>query len=270
MLSTSLLKVVVFFGVWAIVWLPVAFSVAYLISWQPSQPLTTRQKLILLASLYILVPVILWWKITTEGLSFAELGLIWQLDILKSLGLGLFLSLAGLGITFSLESFLGLITWRWQNSKLLISLIVPILFLGLGISLVEELVFRGYVFSTLRIEYSDLLTATISSIIFALLHLIWERKATIPQIPGLWLMGMVLVQARLLDHNSLGLAWGLHTGWIWGLSCLDSAQLITYTAKEKSWITGIYHQPLAGVAGIFCLMITGFTLWLFPEIINTF
>lgn len=269
MFSTSWLKVFVFFGVWAVIWLPLAILVARLIDWQPTQPLTVKQKLILLASLYVLAPVIVWWKTRSPSLSFDDLGFTWQLSTLTSMGWGLIISLVGLATVFGLESLLGLVTWHWQKSRILWFLSLPILILSLGIGFVEELVFRGYVINTLKVEYSYWVTATISSVIFALLHLIWERKTTIPQLPGLWLMGMVLAGARLVDSGSLGLAWGLHSGWIWGLSCIDSAQLVTYKEKGKSWIVGIYQQPLAGVAGIFCMLATAVVLWfLTPVLMN--
>ncbi|GAB4529870.1 MAG: type II CAAX endopeptidase family protein [Pleurocapsa sp.] len=261
MFPTSLLKVMAFLGVWAIIWLPIAFFVARLINWQPNKPLVPQQKLILLASLYILIPPIMWWKIHQEGLSFAAIGWQWQFNLLLSLGLGLFIAVVGLILVFSLESWLGLITWQWSQSKVLLTSICPIFLLSLAIGGIEELIFRGYIFSVLTVDYSLGLAAIASSIIFALLHLIWERKETIPQIPGLWLMGMILVGARLADNGSLGLAWGLHAGWIWGLSCLDTAELITYTDNSKNWLIGINQQPLAGVAGILCLLFTGVVLW---------
>ena len=268
MFDTSWFKVLAFFGVWAIIWLPIAFAVSRLIGWQPNQILIPKQKLILLASLYVLTPLIVEWKIKVENTSFADLGLRLQPSILISMILGLFLGLASLTIVFTLESILSLVSWHWQNSKHLLPLLLPILCLSLIISLVEELVFRGYTFSTLLIDYPYWFAATVSSVIFALLHLIWERKETLPQIPGLWLMGIVLVGARLVDGGSLGLAWGIHAGWIWGLTCIDSAQLITYS-QTNNWLTGINQQPLAGIAGIFCLLTTAIALW-FMRSMNLF
>jgi uncharacterized protein len=265
MFSTSSLKVISFFGVWAVIWLPLALLVARLINWQPTQPLNSKQKLILLASLYILAPIIIWWKIPVDRLSFDDIfSSIWQLSTLTSVGWGLMISLVGLATVFALESLFGLVTWDWQKAQLLWSLIIPILFLSLAISSVEELVFRSYIIQILKVDYSYWVTATISSVIFALLHLIWERKTTIPQLPGLWLMGMVLSKAVLVNRGSLALAIGLHSGWIWGLSCIDSVQLITYTGKDKSWLTGFYQQPLAGVAGISCMLATAVFLWMLP------
>ncbi len=269
MFSTSCFQVVAFFGLWAVIWLPFAILVARLIGWQPAQPLTVKQKLILLASLYILAPVIIWWKTRLQSISLSDLGLDWQLSILISVGWGLIISLLGLVIIFSLESIFNLVLWHWHQSRLLWSSIAPILFLSLGISFIEELVFRGYIINILKADYSYPIAATISSVIFALLHLIWERKTTIPQLPGLWLMGMVLAGARLIDNGNLGLALGLHSGWIFGLSCIDSAQLITYNKQAKSWIIGFYQQPLAGVAGIFCMLATAVVLWFLSPIIIT-
>jgi uncharacterized protein len=52
---------------------------------------------------------------------------------------------------------------------------------------------------------------------------------------------------------------GLHGGWIWGLTCIDSADLLTYKHADH-WFTGISQQPLAGMAGILCLTLTGLGL----------
>ena len=94
-----------------------------------------------------------------------------------------------------------------------------------------------------------------------MLHLVWEQKETIPQLPGLWLMGMVLVLARYVDKGNLGLAWGLHSGLVWAIATIDTAELITYTGKVPPWVTGMYGKPLAGLTGISFLLATGAVLW---------
>jgi hypothetical protein len=75
-------------------------------------------------------------------------------------------------------------------------------------------------------------------------------------------MGMVLILARFTNGGSIGLAWGLHAGWVWAIACLDTAQLIEYTAKVPEWVTGKNRKPLAGVAGIACLALAGGVLLL--------
>jgi uncharacterized protein len=95
--------------------------------------------------------------------------------------------------------------------------------------------------------------------------LVWEQRETAPQLPGLWLMGMVLVLARFADRNNLGLAWGLHAGWIWAIATIDTAELITYTGKVSDWFTGKNKKPLAGLTGIICVLGTGMIIWFFSR-----
>jgi hypothetical protein len=262
--STTLLKVAAFFIAWVVLWLPLAIVIATALKWHPPMPLVVEKKLPLVAALYLIAPLILWGASWVDQESFWDYGLNWKLPVLVSLGLGLGLAVISLVIVFTGQWTLGWIDWRSENSPRLKQVVLPVLLLGLGIGVIEELVFRGFLLNTLQQDYSVGVAAALSSVIFALLHLIWEQKNTLPQLPGLWLMGMVLVLARWVDDGSLGLATGLHTGWIWGLTCLDSTELISYTGKGPTWITGLGANPLAGVAGIVCLLTTGILLqWLF-------
>ena len=251
-----------FFGLWAAIWLPIAGIVSQFVGWQSSKELTPKQKLIFLASLYVLAPAIVTWKIKGESLSFTSLGLHSIANILPSILLGLVISLLSVMAVFALELAFGLVSWHKKNFQTLWSLSLPILALSFFVSFIEELVFRGYVFSTLLTDNSYWLATIVSSTIFALLHLIWERKQTLPQIPGLWLMGIVLISARMVDSDSIYLPIGLHAGWIWSLTCIDSAQILTYNYSDRHlWLTGLNQQPLAGAAGLFCLIVTGLVLW---------
>lgn len=260
LLGTSWFKILTFIGVWGIIWLPIALLTSRLINWQPKESPTPQQKLILLASLYILAPVIIVWKIKAESLSIGNLGLSLFPSNLWYVLLGLGVSIFSLILIFVLESAGNLITWHWQNFQQVMTLLLPILILSLLISLVEEVIFRGYIFTTLLSDRSVLVAAIASSLIFAVLHLIWDRKETIPQLPGLWLMGMVLVAARVLTNDTIYFSLGLHAGWIWGLTCIDSANLLSYK-HQNHWFTGIKQQPLAGIAGILCMLGTGFAIW---------
>lgn len=262
--STALLKVAAFLIAWAALWLPLAVPIATALKWRPPMPLAAEQKLPLLAALYLVAPLIFWGASWVNQESFVDYGLSWKLAILVSLGSGLGIAILSLVIVFTGQWILGWIEWHSERLPQLGQVLLPILLLGLWISATEEIVFRGFLLNTLQQDYSVWVAAVLSSVIFAGLHLIWEQQNTLPQIPGLWLMGMVLVLARWVDGGSLGLAWGLHTGWIWGLTCLDSAKLFSYTGKGPTWITGLGANPLAGVAGIVCLLTTGILLqWLF-------
>ena len=264
MLDLSWLKVISFFVVWAVAWLPIALGMSKWIGWQPNQPLEPKQKIALLLSLYLLVPIILGWKFKLERLSPIFFGLSLNSHILTNLVFGLIIALTSLIIVFVAQFYCGLIEWHRQNLGNLFPLLVPIFVLSLSIGAIEEIVFRGYIFSTLLTDQYWWLAAVCSSAIFALLHLIWERKQTIPQLPGLWLMGMVLIGARVISGGQIYLAIGLHAGWVWGLTCIDSAQIITYR-HQNHWFTGIKQQPLAGIAGFSCLAIASMALWLISD-----
>lgn len=269
--STAVVKIVFFFTAWVALWLPLAIPIATLLKWHPPKPLTAEQKLPLLAALYLIAPPMLWGASWVEGLPFSNYGLDWKFTVLLSLGQGLGLSILSLIVVFMGQWLLGWVEWHTENWQRLGKVLLPILLLGLWIGITEELVFRGFLLNELQQDYSLGVAAAISSIIFALLHLIWEQQNTLPQVPGLWVMGMVLVLARWVDAGNLGLAWGLHAGWIWGLTCLDSAEFISYTGKGPAWMTGLGENPLAGVAGFVCLLGVGaLLLFLMPDAISEF
>ena len=267
--SNNLLKVAAFFIAWAALWLPLAITVATVIKWHPSRPLTIEQKLPLLVSLYLIAPLILWGVSWLDGEDFSAYGLDWKLKVFTSLILGLSIGILSLAVAFTCQWAVGWVKWNFQNWQHLSKILLPLLLLCLGISFTEELVFRGFLLNELSkgivFPHSYGLAGVISSLIFALGHLVWEQKNTLPQLPGLWLMGMVLVLARWLDHGSLGLAWGLHAGWIWSFTCLENAKLISPTGKGPTWMTGWQGNPLAGVAGFICLLGVGFLLLLLSD-----
>ena len=216
MLDFSWLRILIFLGVWAVVWLPIALIVSRWLSWQSNQALLPQQKIALLLSLYFLSPLVLTVGLKLEELPLSFVGLGLNSQIWFDVALGLGISISSLIIIFIVKFSLGWINWHGENAQNLLPLLLPILALSLLISLVEEVVFRGYIFGSLLTDNPFWVAAIFSSVVFALLHLIWERKQTIPQLPGLWLMGMILVGARLATDGYIYLALGMHAGWVWG------------------------------------------------------
>lgn len=263
--APALVVVMAFFIFWIVCWLPIATVSAILLNWQPPKPLQPEQKMPLLLSLYLLAPLILWGVNWLTNKSFSDYGFIGNLSTLGSLVLGFSLGVVSLAIVFSGQFGLGWCCFEKTNLKLLLPILLPIFLIALLVGGIEELVFRGFLFTELAQDYPIWVAAAISSLIFALLHLVWEQRETAPQLPGLWLMGMVLVLARFAASGNLGLAWGLHAGWIWAIATLDTAQLITYTGKVSDWFTGKNKKPLAGLAGIICVLGTGVIIWLFSR-----
>lgn len=259
--APAALQVFVFFGVWLVLWLPIAIPLAIALKWHPPQPLAVSQKLPLLASLYLIAPLVLWGFAALTSASFAIYGLPWKPSVLISLAQGVGGGILGLVILFGIEERLGWMRWQPPTQDL-VKTLASTLGLGIWVSLTEELIFRGFLFNQLQQDYLPWVAATIASLVFALLHLVWEGQENIPQLPGLWLMGMVLVLARWVNGGELGLAWGLHAGWIWAIATIDTVQLIAPTGKGAAWLTGFGGKPLAGGMGLLFLLGTAGALWL--------
>ncbi len=266
--APPLVIVTAFFVCWIVCWLPVATVSAILLNWQPPKPLQPEQKMPLLVSLYLLAPPILWGVAWLTNKSFSDYGFVGNFSTLGFLALGFSLGVLSLAIVFSGQFWLGWCSFEKSNFKLLLPILLPIFLIALLVGGIEELVFRGFLFTELAQDYPVWVAAAISSLIFAFLHLIWEQRETAPQLPGLWLMGMVLVLARFTSSGNLGLAWGLHAGWVWAIATTDTAELITYTGIVSDWFTGKNKKPLAGLAGIICVLGTGVIIWFFPKYFN--
>jgi hypothetical protein len=276
----AIVKIILFFSTWIVVWLPAAIVLAIALKWHPPQPLGNK-KLPLLASLYVIVPFILWATSWIENTSFVNWGWDWQPAVFMSLMRGLGLGIISLVILFGLQLTAGWVELKKSETSTetgekkinLWTLILNpasllTLLLALWISATEELIFRGCLQTILQQDYSVLIAAAIASFIFAIAHLIWAAKETLPQLPGLWLMGMVLTLARIADNGSLGLAIGIHAAWIWGITTVDTEGAINPTGRAPEWITGIAAKPLAGAAGILLLLATATLLGLTQISVN--
>jgi uncharacterized protein len=255
--SSHLERLGIFTVTWILLWLPIAVPIAIKLKWRPFAPLAAAQKLPLLAPLYLVAPIGLWGFLIADHHHWSDYGLTWLPN--NSLLWGWSLAVISLVLVFGYEIGQGWIIWHSENQGNLLVNALPILLLAMWIGVSEEVIFRGFLQIELAAEYGFWLGGMIASLIFALLHLLWERQQTWPQVPGLWLMGMVLM-LTLSTQQNLWLAIGLHTGWVWGLTCLDAAEMITYQTSAPSWFVGKYQQPLAGAAGIIALVATGIAL----------
>lgn len=271
--SPALLKMLVFLGLWLGLWLPFAIPRSLRLKWRPGLPLSAEQRLPLLLSLYLLAPIAAGIIATLETSNFSDYGLVWETSTLASVSRGIAVGILGLMLLFYCQSVFGAIDWTFpidKSAKEPPSILsglgefivrrttvwVRAFFLALWVAGTEEFIFRGVLQNLLQSEYSGWVGAAIGSLIFALLHLIWDIPETLPQIPGLWLMGMVLAWARMVDGGSIALAWGIHTGWVWGLVSLDTAGIVRYTGNIPEWVSGISGKPLAGILGIVLLLAT--------------
>ncbi len=251
------LKPVIFLLVWLLLWLPIAWLIGKRWQWRPFQVVAPEHKLPLLLSLYGLAPVVIAAGMQLEQASWADYGLQWTLQEGKMFGLGMAIAIGGLGGVYA-QQIQG--QWvQWQPSQLRQwGQLIPVFFLlATVIAGVEELIFQGIFFVQLHQQLPYWLAVGIISTGFSLLHLLWERRITYWQLPGLWLLGIVLGVAYWCDGNHLGLAWGLHSGWVLGLASTDATGLVTYPDTEGNYWVGRGNQPLAGLAGLLCVGLTG-------------
>jgi membrane protease YdiL (CAAX protease family) len=258
----SLVKITLFLIIWAAIWLPIAFPLARLVKWHPAAPISQTQKLTLIIPLYLIAPLLAWGATHLGEQSLNQTKFIFELSFFKFILFGYCLGIVSIAIVDGIEVFSGLLHFSFPpNFATAWGKTLPLLLLvSLLIASVEELVFRGIFVNFLQQDYSLWLTAIISSLIFALLHLIWEQKGTIPQLPGLFLMGMVLYLARLVAGGNLGIAIGIHGGWVLVLASLDTFDCYDYNDQVQGWLVGKKGQPLGSLAGVAVVLLTGILL----------
>ncbi len=252
--------------VWVGLWLPFAIPLGIKLGWRPFRPASPGQKLPLLIILYLLAPVMLWRWSRWQGTGWHELGLGDPGGLGRGLLLGWGIAIAGLFLVTALRLGLGWLAPALEGASGLapaqrLGIALGLIPLGLFLGGIEELVFRGWMQTQLQTALVPWIAAAIASSLFALAHLLWDGRGGLVQQPGLWLLGLVLVIARWLDQGQIGLAWGLHGGWVWGLACLDAVVPFAVTGKGPSWLMGRPQQPLTGVLDGLLLLGTALTIW---------
>jgi len=249
---------IAFLGLWGGLWLPVAGPLARRWQWRPGATLLPGRRLALLGSLYVWVPPLVWVWARWRGEALADYGWTPDLRAFAGLAAGAIAGAAELAVAWGLQLRLGWARWqgsavgvRWQQAA-------PLLVLALAIAAVEEVVFRG-VLVQVWLGRGAIAAALLSSAIFAIAHGVWDGRAVLKQLPGLVLMGVVLVLARAIAGGNLGLACGLHAGWVWALATQDATEIVVPTDAAPRWATGD-GQPLAGAFGLGCVAIAGLVL----------
>ncbi|AFZ48439.1 Abortive infection protein [Cyanobacterium stanieri PCC 7202] len=258
--SNGIIKVILFLIIWGVVWLPIAFPLTRLIQWHPAAPISNSQKLTLIASLYLIAPWLAW---GVMGKDLHQITLIFRASTLNFILWGYVIGIITIVFTDLSIFFLGWLKWK-KPPDFFYAIVktIPLLFLvSFLVAAVEELIFRGLFVNFLMEDYRLWTTAIISSGVFALLHLLWERKDTIPQLPGLFLMGMVLFYSVYLQDGSIALAVGIHGGWVLSLATLDTLDLYEYDDGVNPWLCGEKGKPLASLAGILVVVLAGLLLF---------
>lgn len=254
-----------FFLGWLGLWLPVALGIAWIAKIPWRYPVAPEHKLPLLLPLYLLAPAAVEiYRRYGNGDAWADYGVGWQVSTFKTLGLGLGVAICGVLLLMASQLALGWRQWRPtapdQPPAAPTALILALPPLTLFIGWVEELIFRGVLVNGLLPTLPWVGVAILASAIFAVSHLLWDGPAGVPSLPGLGLMGLVLLLARWAMAGDLSLAWGLHTGWIFAIALIDALHL-TQPAPTAPALAGQPDQPLTGLPALGLMLLTGLGLW---------
>jgi membrane protease YdiL (CAAX protease family) len=257
------LRLVIFALILVALWLPIAL---------PAYLLIRNQNLVSILTLLVLYAEFLWlvqqWGrvVHQDSRILNHYGLEWSrrngIELLAGFAIAVFSVLLLMG----LQTILGWVAWK-ADAPNLARIILEGLLISLALGFAEELLFRGWILDELQRDYIPTVALWGNAIIFAALHL---RLLTFP---ALILLGVALVWAKRSRgewqlgrrRDRLGLPIGLHAGLVWSNYILEVGQLITYTGRVPTWVTGIDRNPLQGLVGIVLLGFLAIGMWRFAR-----
>ena len=179
---------------------------------------------------------------------------------IRQLFFGVFVGLAALGLmlVIGLASGVCHIAITPNHAKLWL-IILGFIPASVIVSVLEELVFRGFILQQL-LTYSTLLAVISSSGLYALVHLkTWTvGMPTVLELGGLFLLGSIL-SVSYLKTNQLYCAVGLHASLAYGARV--NKLLIEFESSAVNWLVGT-SRLVDGIANwVVLLVIGGILLW---------
>jgi uncharacterized protein len=200
-----------------------------------------------------------WWgrKVYQHPNLYAHYGLVFSrqngLLLLKGLAIGSCFAFA----LFITQGLLGWLTWQPPRLSIF-QLALEGSATALGTGLAEELFFRGWMLDELDRDYSPITASITDAGLFAALHFIKPipvMLSSLPQFPGLFLLGTIVIIAKRQNRNLLGMSIGLHAGMIWAYYIINVGGMVKYSGQVSDWVTGINGNPLSGLLGLTFLVI---------------
>ena len=249
------------------VWLPTVLFIPllYALGWLAAVPLTLlglpTDQLSLTGTVLSFVLFLLvmprWAALRwSEGQPWRRLGLIARkprarIDHVISLGIGLLMSTALIGLIVSLLVFTGNGSWR---GNLDIQGILNSLLLALGVGFAEELIFRAWLWEELTNIVGSRGGLLGQAALFSLVHARFNLGfgPMLGLLIGLFLLGLILALLRLRDQGSLWGCIGLHGGLVGGWF-LANQNLLMIDPSAPMWLVGpggTHPNPLGGVIAI--------------------
>ena len=199
----------------------------------------------------------------SEPRPWRRLGLIARkprarIDHVISLGIGLLMSIALIGLIVSLLVFTGNGSWR---GNLEIKAILNCLLLALGVGFAEELIFRAWLWEELTRMLGTRGGLLGQAALFSLVHTRFNLGfgPMLGLLTGLLLLGLILALLRLRDQGSLWGCIGLHGGLVGGWF-LAHQNLLMIDPNAPIWLVGPGGQnanPLGGMVALLSLTAIG-------------
>ncbi|XP_072988410.1 uncharacterized protein [Typha latifolia] len=120
-----------------------------------------------------------------------------------------------------------------------------------GISLVEELLFRSWLPGEIAVDLGYYRAIVISGIAFSLIH------RSLPSVPGLLLLSLVLSGIKQIAHGKLAAPVGMRTGIMTTSYILQAGGFIKYSPNISFWLTSTHPlHPFDGAVGLsFCILL---------------
>lgn len=190
--------------------------------------------------------------------SFTSLGLIWNIQAVKDVFAGIFISGVAMGTVFIIELLAGWLEIQgvgWQAEAA--STFIPnLLFWSLNflaIGFYEELLSRGYHLQNLEDGLNTPLALFLSSVIFGLGH-INNPNSSLAATLGIALAGLFMAYAYLRTRQlwlpiSLHIGWNFFEGVVFGfpVSGLETLRLVHHQVNGPTLMTGGAFGPEAGL-----------------------
>ena len=256
------------------VWLPTVLFIPllYALGWLAAVPLTLlglpSDQLSLTGTVLSFVLFLLvmprWATLRwSEAQPWRRLGLIARkpkarIDHVISLGVGLLMSTALIGLIVSLLVFTGNGSWR---GNLEVQAMLNCLLLALGVGFAEELIFRAWLWEELTKILGSRGGLLTQAALFSLVHTRFNLGfgPMLGLLTGLFLLGLILALLRLRDQGSLWGCIGLHGGLVGGWF-LAHQNLLSIDPNAPIWLVGPggpNANPLGGLVAILSLTAIG-------------
>ena len=177
-----------------------------------------------------------------------------HVDSVISLGVGLLMSLALIGLIVLLLVITGHASWQ---GTIEIKPMINGLLLALGVGLAEELIFRAWLWEELTMVLAPRGGLFGQAALFSLVHTRFNLGVgpMLGLLTGLFLLGLVLALLRLRDGGSLWGSIGLHGGLVGGWFLVHQ-NLLMINPQTPMWLVGPggpNANPLGGVVAILSL-----------------